>query len=374
MKRLIKIIKSPILTIPEPLTANYFPFLDGLRGLAILMVLLPHFGINKYLYHTSGMLIESDTGVHLFFIISGFLITTLLLKEKVTNGKISLKYFYIRRALRILPVAYLFLVVLAILNIIFRLHLSAFDFIGAGTFITNLPMGGSYYTAHFWSLAVEEQFYLVFPLLLVFNLECYFIVGLLLITVVPLTCIAATCFPTIAGGGLFVKSCMYAFWKGPVIILIGSVCAIMVFKQMITLKASRLYAFGDIILLVIAIIIRTRNFQLYTKYASEYISAILMAFVIIFSFGQKGPLIRILTSKILMRIGILSYSLYIWQQLFIGSNTWQPWMRYLHGLPLWQLVIFKIGVVFVIAFFSYQYEWYFLKIKEKLKYNKGKIR
>lgn len=334
------------------------------------MVLLPHFGINKYLYHPFGMLIESNAGVHLFFIISGFLITTLLIKEKVRNGKISLKYFYIRRSLRILPVAYLFLVVLAILNIIFRLHLRAFDFIAAGTFINNLPVGGSYYTAHFWSLAVEEQFYLIFPLLLVFNLEYYFVTAMLLIVVVPFTCIAATCFPTIFGGGLFVKLCMYAFWKGPIIILIGSVSAIMVFKQIITLKPSRLYEFGGIILLVIAIIIRTRDFLFYTKYVSEYISALLIALVIVTSFGQKGPLIRILTSKILMRIGILSYSLYIWQQLFVGSKTWQPWMRGLHILPQWQLVIFKIVFVFVISFFSYKYERYFLKIKEKLKYDK----
>lgn len=373
MKKLIKRIKAPILTIPEPLTANYYPFLDGLRGLAILMVLLHHFGINKYLYGQFNILIDGNAGVHLFFVISGFLVTTLLLKEKVRNGKISLKYFYIRRSLRILPVAYLFLVVLAILNIIFRLHVRVFDFIGAGTFIDNLPVSGSYYTAHFWSLAVEEQFYLIFPLLLVFSLECYFIVAMLLITIVPLTCIAATCFPTIFSIGVFAKLCMYAFWKGPIIILIGSVSAIMVFKQIITLKRSRLYYFNGIILFVIAIIIRTHNFLFYTKYVSEYISAILIAFVIVFSFGQKGPLIQILTSKILMRIGILSYSLYIWQQLFVGSNTWQPWMHFLRGHPLWQLIILKMLVVFVISFFSYKYEQRFLKIKEKLKYGKEKL-
>ena len=373
MKRLLKKIKSPVLTIPEPLAANHYPFLDGLRGLAILMVLLPHFGINKYLYHPFGMLIESNAGVHLFFIISGFLITTLLLKEKVKNGKIALKYFFIRRSLRILPVAYLFLVVLALLNIIFQLHLKAFDFIGAGAFIDNLPVNTSYYTAHFWSLAVEEQFYLILPFLFIFNIEYYFIAAVLLIIIVPFTCIAATCFPTVFGGGLFVKFCMYAFWKGPIIILIGSVSSLMIFKGIIKPPISHLYYWGSIILLITAIVIRTRTFMFYTKYACEYLFALIIAFIVVLSFGQKGPLIRILTSKILMRIGVLSYSLYIWQQLLVGPNTWQPWMRYLYGLPLWQLILFKTLVVFGISFFSYRYERRFLKIKEKFKYGKRKL-
>src|SRR3569833_2677648 len=163
---------------------------------------------------------------------------------------------------------------------------------------------------------------------------------------------------------------MYAFWKGPIIIFIGSVSSLMIFKGIIRPQISGLYYWGSRILLILAIIIRTKTYMFYTKYAGEYISALIIAITVVLSFGQKGPLIRILTSIILMRIGVLSFSLYIWQQLFVGTNTWRPWMRYLYVLPLWQLILFKILVIFGISFFSYRYEWRFLKSKEKFKYSK----
>src|SRR6202000_1097985 len=128
----------------------------------------------------------SDTGVHIFFVLSGFLIITLLLKEKWRTGGISLKRFYIRRALRILPVAWLFLLVLIALNSWYGLKIPVINFVASFLFFKNLPLPNEPYTAHFLTLAVEEQFYLVFPLLLIFSTNGYLITALSIVILIPL--------------------------------------------------------------------------------------------------------------------------------------------------------------------------------------------
>jgi peptidoglycan/LPS O-acetylase OafA/YrhL len=369
LKQLFQKLSAPITTVPEVLQTSYYPALDGLRGISILIVLLAHFGINKYLY-PHGLLADSTTGVHIFFVISGFLITTLLLKEKLRNKSISLKYFYLRRILRILPVAYLFLLVLMVLNNIFHLHITLLDFIQTACFVKNFPVKSSHYTAHFWSLAVEEQFYLVFPFLLTLSIDWYFFVALIIVITLPLGCMLGYYFPSIFGSFMLIRLCMYAFWKGPVIILIGSVSSMLMFKHIIALKCRRINYWLGIILLLVAIIIRTPTFLCYTKYLSEYLSAIFVAFAIMFALQPGTLLSNILSNRLLMRIGVLSYSLYIWQQLFIGANAWQPWMHALRNHPLWQLIVIRFVAIFSIAMCSYVFEKQFLKMKDKYTYLK----
>ena len=226
MKNLRQKLFADISAVPESLQGSYFRSLDGLRGLAILMVVCHHFGVNYYL-HGSGVFIESDTGVHIFFVLSGFLITTLLIKEKLKSGDISLKHFYIRRVLRILPVAYLFLLVLIILNACLHLQIQWIDFIASFLFFKNLSLRNEPYTAHLWSLAAEEQFYILFPFLLSYNINRYFIIALIIVVGVPVISIMGNYHvsflfvnPSVA---FITKIIMYSFWKGPVIILIGSV-------------------------------------------------------------------------------------------------------------------------------------------------------
>ncbi|MGN6638123.1 MAG: acyltransferase family protein, partial [Mucilaginibacter sp.] len=170
------------------------------------------------------------------------------------------------------------------------------------------------------------------------------------------------------GNVMFVRLCMYTFWRGPVIILIGSVFAICMFKNMITLKRGRINHWLGIVLLSVAIVMRTPNFLFYTKYISQYLSTILIAFVVLLALQPDTLLTKVFSSKLMVRIGILSYSLYIWQQLFVGSNPWQPWMRRLYGYPMWQLIILKLVAAFFIAICSYAFERRFLKIKDRFKY------
>src|SRR5471030_1391709 len=120
-------------TIPPILQSSYYPSLNGFRGLAIIMVVLSHLRLtDKFFYNT---LFNGSRGVFIFFVLSGFLITTLCIKEKVTTNNISLKNFYIRRALRIFPVAYLFIVVIIILNFVFKLGIHYINLIGTSLYL-----------------------------------------------------------------------------------------------------------------------------------------------------------------------------------------------------------------------------------------------
>jgi len=363
-----------MLTIPEAFQGSYYRSLDGIRGIAVLLVLLAHFGINRLTmpFHFS---IDSETGVHIFFVLSGFLITTVLLKEKIKNETISLKTFYIRRILRIIPVAYLFLVVLIALNFFYQLRISVLDFSLSFLFLKNLPVKlGSPFTAHFWSLAVEEQFYISFPLLLAFNVNRYLVTALTIVIVVPLVSILG--FYQV--GFLYANPLihfitqviMYAFWKGPVMILIGSVFSLLFFKGIIKTKYAGNHYFLSFVLLLTAIALNNRTSPFYCKYTSEYIAAIIFAYTILLSINSVNFLSVMLNNRILVKIGILSYSLYIWQQLFIGARVWQPWLAPLHGYPLPLLITIKFLCIFIMAYLSYYFfESKFLRLKNKFLYH-----
>ncbi|MFI5160081.1 MAG: acyltransferase family protein [Sphingobacteriales bacterium] len=371
MKDLGQKIFADIVAVPQSLQGNYFRSFDGLRGIAILMVICHHFGVNHFL-HGTGIFIDSDTGVHIFFVLSGFLITTLLLKEKLNTGVISLKHFYIRRILRILPVAYLFLLVLIVLNACLHLQIQLIDFITSFLFFKNLSLRNEPYTAHLWSLAVEEQFYIIFPFLLSYNTNRYLILALTIIIGVAVISILGNYHvsvlfanPAIA---FLTRATMYSFWKGPVIILVGSVFSILVFKGIIKPEKLASNYFLGFALLVIAITIHSQNFVFYIKYLSEFLSAIFIAYAIVLSVNNKNFLSGIMENGILVKIGILSYSLYIWQELFIGSRAWEPWLQMLDGSPLYLIIVIKVWATFIIAGLSYYlFESKFLKLKSRFK-------
>src|SRR5918994_2295637 len=155
----------------------YMPGLDGLRALAVVAVLLYHAGIS---WLPGGFL-----GVEVFFVISGYLITALLLTEWRRLGCVDLKAFWLGRARRLLPALYLVLVATLAYAVVFLpgevAGLRA-DVLAALGYVTNwyLVLGHeSYFEAigrpsllkHLWSLAVEEQFYVLWPLVLAFGLS-----------------------------------------------------------------------------------------------------------------------------------------------------------------------------------------------------------
>jgi peptidoglycan/LPS O-acetylase OafA/YrhL len=158
----------------QPTGEGFRPDLEGLRGVAILLVLVFHAGLPG----TSGGFV----GVDVFFVLSGFLITGLLLRERERTGRIDLAGFYARRARRILPAAAVVLLATLALSVVILAPLDlprvAADAAAAALSIGNIRfalVGTEYFGAeltpspvlHYWSLGVEEQFYLVWPALLI---------------------------------------------------------------------------------------------------------------------------------------------------------------------------------------------------------------
>lgn len=361
---------AEITTVPEFLQGSYYGTLDGLRGLSILLVLSAHFGINHYL-RPYRLFIDSSIGVHIFFVLSGFLITTLLLKEKITYGKISLKRFYLRRVLRIIPVAYLFLFVLFILNFCYRLKITPADFMASLLFLKNLPLETSVFTAHLWSLAVEEQFYLTFPFLLTFSVNRYTAITLFIIIATPFVSVLGFYLPEVVFSNytirILTKLVMYSFWKGPLIILIGSLFSILSFKGVIKFGGKSSNSYLGFILLALAIVIHTKTFIFYNKYYSEYLSACLISYVVLLSIKGNGLLSTILNNGYLRKVGTLSYSIYIWQELFIGGPAWQPWLQSWTGMPMALVIVLKVPCVVLLASVSYYLvELNFLKLKQRV--------
>jgi len=149
---------------------RYFSGLDALRAISVIAVIWTHATIN----HQYTLLTQGNRGVDLFFAISGFLVTTLLLREYARNGEISLRDFYIRRTLRIFPLYYAVLLVYIVLVAVtlrgtpkaaeFWANLPAFATYTSNWFVdlkTSGERGVTFYFA--WSLATEEQFYLFWP-------------------------------------------------------------------------------------------------------------------------------------------------------------------------------------------------------------------
>ncbi|QHN04067.1 acyltransferase [Granulicella sp. WH15] len=145
-------------------TRPYFPELDGVRAIAALMVMVFHFGQDWY---SSKLLVFGQTGVDLFFVLSGFLITTILLRSRQGDWH-EIRNFYIRRTLRIFPLYYGYLLGVCLLGGTVSLCYWGYLQNLAAAFGGPLHLAAPSGPAHFWSLGVEEQFYLVWPFLILF--------------------------------------------------------------------------------------------------------------------------------------------------------------------------------------------------------------
>ncbi len=134
------------------------PSLDGLRAISISMVVVGHWTSLRYHWEVGGAF--ANLGVRIFFIISGYLITTLLLQERSRSSTIQLRQFYVRRAYRILPAAIAFMLPVFI---IYWGQLRWYHMAAAALYLTNFDPWHPWFVGHLWSLSVEEQFYFLWP-------------------------------------------------------------------------------------------------------------------------------------------------------------------------------------------------------------------
>ena len=154
---------------------NYIKGFNALRAVSVILVVLTHLDLSDWIPNTEFVMnrvwpmMSGDFGVQIFFVLSGFLITNILIHEKSKKGKINFKNFFARRFLRLLPPFILFFILVAIAisfgyltnakeSILYALFY-AYNFVPRNLY--------SYEMAHFWSLGVEEQFYILWPFSLV---------------------------------------------------------------------------------------------------------------------------------------------------------------------------------------------------------------
>lgn len=338
-------------SIPAYLDKIKFPSLDGLRAISIIFVIVHHVYFNEQFW--TNVIDLGRIGVHIFFVISGFLITTLLIKEKISTGKINLKNFYIRRAFRILPVLFLFLLTLMFLNNLFDLKISGLSFFTSFLFLGNLGIDTSetWYTGHFWSLAIEEQFYLFFPFLLYkYDISKYrnILIGFILFISVVSSIYWSN--SQIFHSNNFIENIIFLlttfFSQGTLAILSGSLCSVFAFRYPITINKLLVYRWLGLLIFLLALFIRikfpTSSFIL-------LIFDFLIGLGIILNLNKKSFFTIILDNYILVRIGVLSYSLYVWQQIFTNK---QPWMNLFNNAGN---IFLNLVLLFLVGYISYEF-------------------
>ena len=351
---------SEITTIPSELQKSHFNSLDGLRGIAIILVVLAHLNLSSS--PTYRLIFNGELGVAIFFVLSGFLITSLCFKEKVTTGDISLKNFYIRRILRIFPVAYLYLLVILILKFIFKIDVQYLSLVGAALYLMDISsIFRKYYfnwhTAHYWSLSVEEQFYIVVPFILKKNFKLYLSLILFIIFVLPLIILLQYRFPAINTGVFYVATHLLIKFQQ---IATGCLFAVLIFKYpLLTAISKPVKIITNLSAFVVIFYVQYDNFFSLQSVFTGLLISFLVGYIIVTNLARSAePIFWLLNTKLLKHIGILSYSMYIWQQLFTSNDQKLP-----HFMVAYPYNIICIVVVSCASY--YLYERFFLKLKAR---------
>ena len=154
--------------MPAESSRRYMPGLDGLRAVSILMVIYSHLSVTHVLPHVIRASTLGSSAVIIFFVLSGFLITSQLKSEVNRTGSIRFKDFYIRRIFRLIPALLLMLAVAEVMGAFGLVPISHMDVLRGLTYTADYFHPVYWSLAHLWSLSVEEQFYILWPVLLVF--------------------------------------------------------------------------------------------------------------------------------------------------------------------------------------------------------------
>ena len=301
--------------------ADRLPSLDGLRAASIVLVLLGHLSGTRGFAHLSlGVGDYAHLGVVVFFVISGFLITRLMLSEQAKRGRVSLGLFYARRALRLFPASYAFIAFVWLLWATGLIHLQARDIWHAVTYTVNYFPDRSWQIGHLWSLSVEEQFYFIWPLtfillitprragwaaagVIAFGPVARSLAWLFLrktpyydLELFPMVadCLASGCFLAIVSGWLEGKSWYLRLFRPA-------------------------YSVG-----LVALILIINRYEGYTVVSVFGTSVINLSIAILIHrsvYCFRDPIGRVLNWKPVAFVGVLSYSLYLWQQLFLNRNS-----------------------------------------------------
>jgi peptidoglycan/LPS O-acetylase OafA/YrhL len=316
--------------------------LDGLRAISIAAVVALHLG--QHYGGSRWVAMFSPDGVSVFFVISGFLITTLLLKEFDGTGTISLKQFYLRRTFRIFPPIYTYLLFLLIYVRYAHISFPWSSFLSCVLFIRNYstaPVVGL--TMHTWSLAVEEQFYLIWPPVLIWVLSRWgkaaaARLAVILILISPLLRITTK----LSGIAAFEKRETIMLHTRMDILMFGCLAALTIGTPLFERVYKAVARFWWLLFLEFAFlthVLEWRFGHVYSHVIGMTVDgAAIMFFLVWCTRNTEHPVGRFLNSRPMVEIGVLSYSMYVWQTFLIYAFRW--WA----AIPL----------IFIVSYASYR--------------------
>jgi peptidoglycan/LPS O-acetylase OafA/YrhL len=276
---------------------KYFPSLDGLRALCVLMVMFNHIHVAPPKWVLGWL------GVDVFFVLSGFLITTLLLREKETRDRISLKGFYTRRVLRIMPVylavVLLYIPFLWVNNDTVKVSQFRLALPWLLTFMQEFrPMSTGTVFGHAWTLGIEEKFYLLWPLMVV---ACY-----------PFRRRSAIWLSLVA---IALLSLPHMFARSYCGLLMGAALGIVLSKSSTWMTSWPLSYIPDWILcisVIAAYVVTYYNSKLVLLFSASVV--LIVASLVL----RKGILRAVLSNSVLVFIGRRSYAMYLVHVLAIN--------------------------------------------------------
>lgn len=306
---------------------------------------------NHWLYHFTDL---GNLGVRIFFVISGFLITNLLIRERESSGRIDVARFFLRRTLRIFPAYYVFVACVLMALAIGLVTINPGDLRAAVTYTMNYHRGRGWSLSHTWSLAVEEQFYLLWPATLtLLGMARGRVAVLAAICLVPLIRTAELWlsdssmevgfrFETVADA--IATGCALALWR-------GQLWQLRLFRERLQ-RWSYLWAPAVVLGVSVLPALTERNlfglryvywgfFNLAGITLMNFAIAIFIDWTMRNAHGRFG---RFLNSSAMVYLGTLSYSLYLWQQMFLTR-----------GHVLHPLSSFPVNLLFALGFAGLSY-------------------
>jgi peptidoglycan/LPS O-acetylase OafA/YrhL len=363
------------------MSAKFYPRLEGLRGFSIVLVMISHYIIIMN-FPQLKFLNFGFWGVNLFFVLSGFLITGILLRatESGESHPSILKGFYARRVLRIFPIYYLTILLL----FLFRVDNSQTLLPYLVTYTLNLGniwwnIGNSV-TMHFWSLCVEEQFYLFWPVLLIKTPKKYHL--LLLILIVISSVVLRAIYQLSGGPGLetfghsFTFSCMDSLGAG------GLLAYLQLHRAGLFRKIQQHWVLPTISAVTVFIVIartfpeESFVFQTFGRLLCSVTGFFLLATGVS---GKESLWGRFMGNNWLRYLGRISYGVYIyhWILFFLLDHPFKKWWGGLNFGPLHKLtyntwigefLFFSLLSVVVASFSYYIVEKPFLQLKGRLRW------
>jgi len=342
-----------------------------------------HVGLNLPEGHSAKTFLTEHyyayNGVNMFFVISGFLITSILLGEKQQTGTVSVKRFYLKRVFRIFPIYYLFVSVVALLNEVLHWQIPAIVIGKSYLYLNNFGFWGmAYVLGHAWSLAVEEQYYLMWPFI-VKKLSrpkyiLFFCIGMSIIScAIRVLAYRWERGSHIITGNVLAQDLLTGFLKHADAIFIGAAFAIINkqydIKTLISKQLAGIIAlFAAVAYIGIEVLRSKFMLGVITVPFGNTVESSVCAILILYTIHYTSWVSWLLNTKLLSLIGLYSYSIYVWQQLFlIARNTFPG--NTPPVMPQYWYTQFPLNIVLVFATAVISYhviEKPFLQLRDRI--------